>query len=719
MPSLWKAFSLSSSSQHSSSSSTTASTTSSPADSPNTRRIYGGGRKLTRQRKLRHVSDEDIGLRRPNIQALIIDERSKSLPGSPDSYADFGSGSRSSHHHLRHCSNSSAVPLPLPLPELNSLPKQNSVDSNLPGRVDRELLSPPLARETFGRTPAEVKSSQHPRSSTPTYRRRGFPQDLNAEGVEFRLNVPVRSAPSSGFTSPVRSPKRFNTQDLFHHPLHQASSSPSEAYSFQLSPTRVINSADHSPLSSPILPSSANRIRNSRSGAVHSHHKSLPESSLGWNEANNNNVHPLPLPPGVPRQPESCTIHSNMDKPCVSPAKGQWLKGKLLGRGTFGSVYEATNCETGALCAMKEVDLTPDDPKSAECIKQLEQEIRVLQQLKHQNIVQYYGSEIMEDRFCIYLEYVHPGSINKYVREHCGAMTESIVRNFTRHIVSGLAYLHSTKTIHRDIKGANLLVDASGVVKLADFGLAKHLSSCATDLSLKGSPHWMAPEVMQAVLRKDANPELALAVDIWSLGCTVIEMFTGQPPWGELSWVQAMFGVLNKSPPIPEKLSPEGKDFLQCCFRRKPADRLSAMMLLEHAFLRSTSSLEHSTNVAGCPEDSPGKKFHDTLSPKNPINHKKEQKPLLPGTSGRHAKSPCSSETSRQTQPETCEYGAASHHSPRSALEVFPCISSMELNSSSRAASPSSVPSSFRLGPENRSPYRIIGKEIPNLCIRS
>lgn len=188
-----------------------------------------------------------------------------------------------------------------------------------------------------------MKSSQHPRSSTPTYRRRGFPQDLNAEGVEFRLNVPARSAPSSGFTSPVPSPKRFSTQDLFHSALHQASSSPSEAYSFQLSPTRVINSADHSPLSSPVLPSSANRVRNNRSGAVHSHHKSLPESSLGWNEANNNNVHPLPLPPGVPRQSELCTIHSNMDKPCVSPTKGQWLKGKLLGRGTYGSVYEATN----------------------------------------------------------------------------------------------------------------------------------------------------------------------------------------------------------------------------------------------------------------------------------------------------------------------------------------------------------------------------------------
>lgn len=81
------------------------------------------------------------------------------------------------------------------------------------------------------------------------------------------------------------------------------------------------------------------------------------------------------------------------------------------------------------------------------------------------------------DRFYIYLEYVHPGSIVKFVHGHCGAITESVVQNFTRHMLSGLAYLHSTKTIHRDIKGANLLVDTYGVVKLADFGMAKHVSS--------------------------------------------------------------------------------------------------------------------------------------------------------------------------------------------------------------------------------------------------
>jgi len=63
----------------------------------------------------------------------------------------------------------------------------------------------------------------------------------------------------------------------------------------------------------------------------------------------------------------------------------------------------------------------------------------------------------VEDRFYIYLEYVHPGSINKYVREHCGAITESVIRNFTRHILSGLAYLHSKKTIHRYIHQLEVL----------------------------------------------------------------------------------------------------------------------------------------------------------------------------------------------------------------------------------------------------------------------
>ncbi|XP_055811285.1 mitogen-activated protein kinase kinase kinase 5-like isoform X2 [Solanum dulcamara] len=599
----------------------------------------GGGRRLTRLRKLRHVGDDEIDLQQPNNFG------SQSMPVSPNSYKNSGSsGSQSARCQQRCHWSKSAEPQPLPLPEINSVPKQSSSDTNCQTRVLQwDASNAAVIRDPSHQAPVRMTNPVH-RSSTPTYRRRRFSQDQNSEGVEenFRLNVPARSAPGSGFTSPNLSPKRYRTVDLFHPTFHQASSPPGASsdrwagYSAQLLTARVTQSADHSPLSSPTRRNPVNRTWNHQNVAVHSHHKSLPESPVHWPEGNN--VHPLPLPPGVSQQPQLPATHNNTDKPDIPYVKGQWQKGKLLGRGTYGSVYEATNRETGALCAMKEVDLNPDHPTSAECIKQLEQEIRVLRQLKHQNIVQYYGSEIMEDSFCIYLEYVHPGSINKFVRDHGGAMTESIVRNFTRHVVSGLAYLHSTKTIHRDIKGANLLVDASGIVKLADFGLAKHLSVHATDLSLKGSPHWMAPEVMQAMLRKDANPELACAIDIWSLGCTVIEMFTGQPPWSGLDGVKAMFSALNKSPPVPETLSSEGKDFLRCCFQRKPADRPTALMLLEHPFLSNTNLREHSATISGYSEVFSRMKLH---SPNDLTNHNLELNLLSPGISSRHTKSPC------------------------------------------------------------------------------
>ncbi|KAL6220443.1 hypothetical protein ACLB2K_008199 [Fragaria x ananassa] len=357
--------------------------------------------------------------------------------------------------------------------------------------------------------------------------------DVKINEHDLRLDFPVRSAPSSPCASPRFSPRR-TPGDL---------GTPSRN---QGSPTA------RSPLRQP-----------QGSSPLH------PLLSVA------SEVHPLPLPPGASLPPPSVPPSPSLlsPQPAVTPKqesqpiKGQWQKGKLIGRGTFGSVYVATNRKTGALCAMKEVELLPHDPKSAECIKQLQQEIKVLSQLKHPNIVQYYGSEIVEDRFFIYLD-------------------------FTRHILSGLAYLHIKKTIHRDIKGANLLVDSFGVVKLADFGMAKHLSGHVGNLSLKGSPYWMAPELMQSEMNKDNSSDLALAVDIWSLGCTIIEMFTGKPPWSQYEGAAAMFKVIKDTPPIPETLSPEGKDFVRCCFQRNPAERSTAAMLLEHRFVKSSQPQE-------------------------------------------------------------------------------------------------------------------------------
>uniref|UniRef100_A0A2P2LPC1 mitogen-activated protein kinase kinase kinase n=1 Tax=Rhizophora mucronata TaxID=61149 RepID=A0A2P2LPC1_RHIMU len=381
--------------------------------------------------------------------------------------------------------------------------------------------------------------------------------DVNTKSAIYTFNCisSPKSDPTTGLSSPAVSPEGSHVAELSNSLVTPQESQICSAlesvdlgritasHGYQVPSAKSAHSPDVSPFDNLTGQSSHLRPRWPNKLSFPLNHKLL--TGIPWQRLDFNShvsAHPLPLPPGAaPSQPfvssPLAVLQNATERPNMLPRKTHWQKGKLIGRGMYGSVYVGTNRETGALCAMKEVCVVPDDPQAAECIRQLEQEIRVLRNLKHPNIVQYYGSEMVDDRFYIYMEYVHPGSVNKYVQEHCGDITESIVRNFTRHILSGLAYLHGTETIHRDIKGANLLVDSSGVVKLADFGMAKHLAGMSYDLSLKGSPHWMAPEVIKAVIQKDASPNLALAVDIWSLGCTVIEMFTGKPPWGELQGV--------------------------------------------------------------------------------------------------------------------------------------------------------------------------------------
>ncbi|XP_027355560.1 mitogen-activated protein kinase kinase kinase 5-like [Abrus precatorius] len=558
-------------------------------------------RRLTRQRRLRYMSDQDAG--------LGLHPTSSSLPASP-----LPSFVKSSDHW-----SSSAIPQPLPRPDspltrrpdLGSPPFEHPPFAFPRKSVDHDAVkslrsSSNLGRPSFDQATANAKydlrvNIPHARvlagntSSCKVHKE--VSHDNDSENISnLRLRSSAKSAPTSIFSSPVTSPRRSSNVDLHDPSLNF----PQDFHDIlKVSLPKTTQSPDRSPLHSPYL------NPNIQEGSQL--HKFC---SRVWPESNHVDAHPLPLPPRASLPAQSCSQH----QPVIvhhttenSPSlKGQWQKGKLIGRGSYGSVYHATNLETGASCAMKEVDLFPDDPKSADCIKQLEQEIRILRQLHHPNIVQYYGSEIVGDRLYIYMEYVHPGSLHKFMHEHCGAMTESVVRNFTRHILSGLAYLHSTKTIHRDIKGANLLVDASGIVKLADFGVSKILTEKSYELSLKGSPYWMAPELMKAAIKKESNPDIAMAIDIWSLGCTIIEMLTGKPPWSEFEGPQAMFKVLHKSPDIPETLSSEGQDFLQQCFRRNPADRPSAATLLTHVFVQNLHDQDVVVHSHGHPRGDPG-----------------------------------------------------------------------------------------------------------------
>ncbi|GFP82238.1 mitogen-activated protein kinase kinase kinase yoda [Phtheirospermum japonicum] len=436
------------------------------------------------------------------------------------------------------------------------------------------------------------------------------------------LQVPSRgaffSALDSSVSSPSRSPMRpagceqgtnsgLTPGKLYPEPLSLGSGQCSSPGSAQTSGHNSVGgdmsgqlfwqpsrgSPEYSPNPSPRMtsPGPSSRIQ---SGAVTPIHP----SSSNWPDDAKQKSHRLPLPP-ITISNSSPFSHPNSaaTSPSVprSPGRAEnfvgpgsrWKKGKLLGRGTFGHVYVGFNSETGEMCAMKEVTLFADDAKSKESQKQLGQEIALLSRLKHPNIVQYYGSETVADKLYIYLEYVSGGSIHKILQDY-GKLGESAIRSYTQQILSGLAYLHAKNTVHRDIKGANILVDPNGRVKLADFGMAKHITGQSCPLSFKGSPYWMAPEVI-----RNSNGS-SLPVDIWSLGCTVLEMATAKPPWSQYEGIAAMFKIGNSKelPAIPDYLSDEGKEFVMLCLQRNPQNRPTAAQLLEHSFVKHAGPLE-------------------------------------------------------------------------------------------------------------------------------
>uniref|UniRef100_A0A0D9VH25 mitogen-activated protein kinase kinase kinase n=1 Tax=Leersia perrieri TaxID=77586 RepID=A0A0D9VH25_9ORYZ len=371
---------------------------------------------------------------------------------------------------------------------------------------------------------------------------------------------------------------------------------------------------------------------------------------------------PLPLPP-VPVTSSSIPSFSITS----SQFQSQWKKGKLLGSGTFGQVYLGFNSENGQFCAIKEVQVILDDSNSKERLKQLNQEIDMLKQLSHQNIVQYYGSELADEALSIYLEYVSGGSIHKLLGEY-GAFKEPVIRNYTRQILSGLAYLHGRNTIHRDIKGANILVGPNGEVKLADFGMAKHVTSLAEIRSCRGSPYWMAPEVIM-------NRGYSLAVDIWSLGCTIIEMATGRHPWHPYEHVPAMWKIINSKdiPETPECFSKEGKDFLSLCLKRDPAQRPSAASLLGHPFVHDHQAVRTQTYNATQPRNglsSPAGTSH--RKPNRESSSKRNIAPL-PGIAGLNAREFAGFSTAHPSPHNTSSSPTAVR--TNMSLPVSPCSS--------------------------------------------
>lgn len=267
-----------------------------------------------------------------------------------------------------------------------------------------------------------------------------------------------------------------------------------------------------------------------------------------------------------------------------------WKKGALIGKGAFGNVYKGL-LSTGQFVAVKHLELPPDiNPEKNSHFQSFIKEIELLKGLDHPNIVRYMGSMVENNNVYVFLEFVSGGSIASIISSY-GFLEEEVIKTYARQILHALDYLHKNKIVHRDIKGANILIDPQGSVKLADFGCSKmmELKSCTGDNfnTLLGTPFWMAPEVMtqQGHGRK---------ADIWSFGCTLIEMASGQAPWSsQYTQIAAfLFDIASsqKIPEIPSHLSNEMADLLKKCFNRDPSKRPSADELLEHPWFKSSSS---------------------------------------------------------------------------------------------------------------------------------
>ncbi|XP_039253506.2 uncharacterized protein LOC120330686 isoform X1 [Styela clava] len=262
-----------------------------------------------------------------------------------------------------------------------------------------------------------------------------------------------------------------------------------------------------------------------------------------------------------------------------------------IGEGSTGIVCIATERGTGRQVAVKKMDLRKQQRREL-----LFNEVVIMREYHHENIVDMYSSFIVDNELWVVMEFLEGGALTDIVTKT--RMNEQQIATVCVSVLQALAYLHDQGVIHRDIKSDSILLTHDGKVKLSDFGFCAQISQeVPKRKSLVGTPYWMAPEVIS---RYRYGPE----VDIWSLGIMVIEMVDGEPPFFNEPPLQAMRRIRDMPPPKMknyQKASSMLKGFLDRMLVRDPSHRATAYELIKHPFLNKAT--HHSCIVSLMKQD--------------------------------------------------------------------------------------------------------------------
>lgn len=269
-----------------------------------------------------------------------------------------------------------------------------------------------------------------------------------------------------------------------------------------------------------------------------------------------------------------------------------WTRGRVLGHGSTATVSLATSHQSDDVFAVKSAELSNSEF--------LQKEQNILSSISSPYIVSYKGCDITKEgnkiMYNLLLEYMPGGSLLDTIQLQGGRLSESMIRRYTWQLLEGLNYLHSIGIVHCDIKGRNILIgQEGGEAKIADFGCAKRVDPEKGMVAgnFSGTPMFMAPEVAR-------GESQGYSSDIWSLGCTIIEMATGSGPWPNSHDPMSVIyrvGYSGQVPEFPCWLSEEAKDFLEKCLRKDPKQRWTTSQLLKHPFMIKTGVQEFVTHT--------------------------------------------------------------------------------------------------------------------------